>query len=354
MQDNNINTVQENPSLLRDRIIPVTVILVLILVIVFFMFQDQILGFLGLRQAPEASFDLKGSVYLTMRPLANNDYNDQVSSYLFNAETSELEEFLNPDDNFTGPVKLSPDNDKLAFISEDDEHMMQVFVKDLSSGSVDQITRGIILAKQVTDWSPDGSQVAFVGITVLDSLGDLEQSLFYPEAWDIYVADLEGNIRFITKGSSPFFSPDGKYLLCLKNSGFHLVDIETGQSVQAMPDRDGTAGRSMKLDLSNDRTMLALSNADGNALFVYKIGSWKPFSFESGKNVHTRGFWPVFSPDNRYLAFEEVDMVDAGEGEHEFVNPRLVFYDLESFEKQKAIDLNQYSQTSMWISDWGN
>jgi len=286
-----------------------------------------------------------------MRPLGNKD---QIKSYLFSSETSELEEFLNPDDNFTGPVKVSPDNGKLAFVSEDNDRMMQVFIKDLSSGSVDQITRGNILAKQVSDWSPDGNQVAFVGITVLESLGELKMSLFYPEAWDIYISDLEGNLQFITNGSSPFFSPDGKYLLCLKNSGFHLVDIETRQSVQAMPESEGTAGRSMKLDLSNDRTMLALSNADGNGLFVYKIGSWRPFSLESGKSVHTTGFWPVFSPDNQYLAFEEVDVVDIGEGEHEFVNPRLVFYDLESFEKQEAIDLNQYSQESMWISDWGN
>ena len=347
MQDNT-NIVQKNQSLLKDRIIPITVILVIILGVVFFMFQDQILG---LFRPGETTFDLKGNVYLTMRPLDNKN---QIKSYSFNAETSELEEFLNPDNNFTGPVKLSPDNGKLAFVSEDNERMMQVFVKDLSSGSIKQITRGSILAKQVIDWSSDGSQIAFVGVAPFESLRDLGQSLFYPEAWDIYITDLEGNMRFITKGTSPFFSPDGKYLLCLKNSGFHLVDIESRKSVQAMSESDGTAGRSMKLDLSNDRTMLAVSNADGEGLFVYKIGSWKPFNLESGKSVHTIGFWPVFSPDNRYLAFEEVDIVDTEEGKHKFVNPRLVFYDLESFEKQKTIDLNRYSQESMWISDWGN
>ena len=340
-----INTTPESPSLLRDRIVPIAVILVLILVIAFFIFQDQIMGFFGLGKT---SFDLKGNVYLTMRPLTNKD---QINSYLFNTESSKLEEFLNPDDNFTGPVKLSPDGEKLAFTSKDGDYRTQIFVKDLSSGLVDQITRGNVASKQVSDWSPDGSQIVFTGATVVENLGDLQKSFFYPETWDIYIADLEGNTRFITKGSQPFFSPDGKYLLCLKDSGLHLVDIESRKSVQAMPESDGTAAQSMKLAISDDRTMLAVSNANSNRLFVYKIGSWKPFSLESGKSIHTVGFWPAFSPDNRYLVFEEVDI---DEGGHEFVNPRLVFYDLESFEKQEAIDLNQYIQKSMWISDWGN
>jgi len=360
MQDN-IDLTQEGPSLLRDRVVPIAVILVLILVIVFFMFQDQILGFLGFRQEPQelpvtvlkeldsSEFDLEGNIYLTMRSLENeSEIANKVENYIFDTETYEFKKFFNAENaTFTGLVKMSSDAKKMVF-----SLWAEIFTRDLISEEIKQITDDDVFAKQIFDWSLDGQKVAYMADSKI-SEGEHEAGDFIlPDFWEIYVTDLEGSTELVTHGSFPLFSPDGKKLLFLKSNGLYLVNIESKESSRVwsmVVQDDEPVFQAAHIGLSQDRTMLAWMKILDKKMALMRIISWDPFGIEFVNEIDAQGFWPVFSPDGRYLAMEEVDLNEQG---NEFINPRLVFYDLETFEKEATVDLSQFDQSAMWITDW--
>jgi hypothetical protein len=83
-----------------------------------------------------------------------------------------------------------------------------------------------------------------------------------------------------------------------------------------------------------------------------RVISWDPFVGELGKTIPDRAFWPVFSPDGTYLAYEAVDWpTSASSGGPS--NARLVIFDLATPQKQVVQDLSGFVQTKMFISDWG-
>jgi len=327
------------------------------------------LGFFGFRPAPEESsatvliepesseFELTGKVHITSR-LTGDSGKD---SFIFDTEDYEFKKFLNLDSAFVGLVKISPNGEKAVFHKkENTDDPSQIYTKDLSSGEIKQITDNQIYSKQGFDWSSDGQKIVYTGIRA-DRIQTVEQGdLYFPEVWEIYITDLEGNNQFITYGYFPMFSPDGEHLLYLKNNGLHLVNLESGESsniwslLAMIGENLSSHSRSMHLGLSQDKRMLAWSRVDaGNEqVTLIKIVSWEPFSAELTGQIPVQGFWPVFSPDNRYLAIEEVD--DLNEEGRNFINPRLVFYDLETFNREATLDLGRYDQMFLWITDWSN
>ena len=57
-------------------------------------------------------------------------------------------------------------------------------------------------------------------------------------------------------------------------------------------------------------------------------------------------FWPVFSPDGRYLIVQEVDSVTGLD------SPHLTAYDLSNDYKKEILDLSDFDQGKMFLTDW--
>ena len=95
---------------------------------------------------------------------------------------------------------------------------------------------------------------------------------------------------------------------------------------------------SMKLFLSRGGELLAWTNMERKQVYIIKISSWEPFQYYFVKTMlDVAAFWPVFSPDAKYLALQEVDWAAPVPK-----NPRLAIYDLKNFQKQTTYDLNSY------------
>ena len=67
--------------------------------------------------------------------------------------------------------------------------------------------------------------------------------------------------------------------------------------------------------------------------------------------LKVNGLWHVFSPSGNYLAIEAVDKKVVNENV-EFVNNRLVIYDMQNFEEKLVYDLSQYDFAQTWVTEW--
>ena len=106
----------------------------------------------------------------------------------------------------------------------------------------------------------------------------------------------------------------------------------------------------MKFALSRNRNMLVWTNFP-NEVLVFKL-NWNPFNYFLYQKISTGAFWPVFSPDGRYLALQEAKGGEFGTSPTPPTNGRIVVYDLETLEWEELIDLHAYKQTHMWMTDW--
>jgi dipeptidyl aminopeptidase/acylaminoacyl peptidase len=103
-----------------------------------------------------------------------------------------------------------------------DNRRRHIFVADLATGAVSQLTRGDREQHSI-DWSPDGREIAYV------SSAEPDPDLFYnPDLFAIRVAD--GAVRRLTATESaeyqPRWSPDGRSLAFL-GTRRGLTDLET-------------------------------------------------------------------------------------------------------------------------------
>ncbi len=284
----------------------------------------------------------EGKIYLTLQSLYPE--NSPLAFYEFNPASKKLNKFSIKENNVLTPY-FSADAKKMVFAAERDG-ATEIFTANSDGSDIKQITVGAGNGnKQLPVFSPDASLVAFV-------LKPKGQVLPYPENRKVYVVGQDGKEKFVANGVNPMFSPDGKSLLVLKNDGLHLVDLKTGKdrSVISLSKEIKGSGAmvSMKLFLSRNGELLAWTNMERKQVYVIKISSWEPFQYHFIKTMlDVAAFWPVFSPDGKYLALQEVDWAAPAPK-----NPRLTIYDLKNFQKQMTYDLNSYKQAAMWITDW--
>ncbi|MEK9150674.1 MAG: hypothetical protein AAB411_01120 [Patescibacteria group bacterium] len=284
----------------------------------------------------------EGKIYLTLQSLYPE--NSPVAFYEFSPTSKKLNKFPIKENSFLTP-RFSDDGKKMVFVAERGG-AAEIFTADNDGSDIKQITTGADKGyKQTPVFSPDASLIAFT----LKPKGPL---LPYPENRNIYIVGSDGKEKFIAAGVNPMFSPDGKFLLILKNDGLHSIDLKTNKGRLVIPLSKEIKGSgamvSMKLFLSRSGELLAWTNMERKQVYIIKISSWEPFQYYFVKTMlDVAAFWPVFSPDAKYLALQEVDWAAPVPK-----NSRLAIYDLKNFQKQTTYDLNSYKQTATWITDW--
>jgi len=286
----------------------------------------------------------EGKIYLTLKPVVGDL---PQSLYFFDIGTKKLEKLFAAHEKggfITTNKFLSGQEDIMTFVSLDDEERSQIFVSDISGDEVAMITEGGAVTKTNPEWSPHGEKIAF-STQESSTVSEFPS----PEDWSVYVMDLtNGEETFVGKGMYPKWSPDGKKLLIMKNDGLYLYDVGDNKlNKRVWEVVDGETYIGMKIGLSYDGSILAWTNANNGRVALFKISSWNPFAMGVHKQFETHAFWPVFSPDNRFLVVQEIDWTESDE-----TNPRLVVYDLATGNRETILDLSDYEQEAMFVTDW--
>jgi hypothetical protein len=179
------------------------------------------------------------------------------------------------------------------------------------------------------------------------------------DAEDYEVVLVQNNeLQKVDQGLKPKWL-DNDHFVYLKNDGVYLNTVhrtdEPAIKIINIDTSELKVKENVGINVSRDGKYLALIDIDGSSLDVYEIMNLdKVVNAEKKitlKDVH--GFWPVFSPDGDYLAFQSVDIENIDTDP----KPKVVFYSLDYENKsatklEEEIDLDNYYQDYMYIDGW--
>jgi len=310
--------------------------------------------------APKPFDTLSGTLYLTLAPQGEK----VTDLYQFDVKTHQFTKMF--DDNFikyTG--KFSPSGEKMAFASAlldrsstfflPSKEFLQIKVYDRNTGVITKLTDINTLNKRIGGWSPDGKNIAFTSqaFTRYPNIEEAIKSFYKPDNWSLDTVDVDGKTEHIDAGTNSVWSPDGTRLLFLKNDGLYIRALSGEKSEKVYSLSEQYVATNMKLGLSHDGRHLALGFPNKNQLLIFEILSWNPFSSKLVSRIMKEGkliFWPVFSPDDRYIVFQEVDFYP--DHSQTLLSPRLVAYDTVTSRYLELANLDQYNFNFAFIDDW--
>lgn len=294
----------------------------------------------------------RGSIFLSLSPV-NSKY---VGIYQFDVSSRSLKKyFVGNNLVHVTPSFPSVDGGKMIFASNlsltkdykgKDPSLLQLYMFNRVTKEVTQLSTTTAYLKR----HPVKSQVlnGYFYAGRPGKLSDVPGAGLKLGDWNVYFLDGEGRESVVDQGYNPLLSPDGTYLLYLKSDGLYLADLVNKKTRKVWSMKGGAALANMQLGISRSGDLLAWSNPNEGKLFIFKITSWNPFEISIKNTVDIHGFWPVFSPDGKHLAFEEVDWLETP------TNPRLVVFDLSSLHKDTVFNLAGFVQTKMFVDDWIN
>jgi Tol biopolymer transport system component len=283
-----------------------------------------------------------GTIYLSLAPKDAEGNPGKVGIYTYQIGTGDLSLIIGSDvaDNLT--PTLSPDGTMIAFTQVDATDEVDILYGDSGLAKLVSIPlpEGTEVARNPV-WSPDGTKIAFT--SRLDGDGS-EMGL---DDWRVHVFDTTtGSIAEVARGTNPLYLPDGS-LLVLRNEGI-VRYADDGSNSVVIPMFSGKAAANMKIDISQDGTQIALAAPEESRVYVSKVSSWSPFQATT-RAIDTPAFWPVFSPDGKYLTME---VFTWGEG-RTVENYYLATYSLtDNTWLDASFDLSPFYQEALFITEW--
>lgn len=208
---------------------------------------------------------------------------------------------------------VSPDGRFLAFSSSGPEQVRKadLWVKDLQSGSLRQLTETPNLTETSPAWSPDGREIAFLrdgsGIYIMPSTGGIER-------------------RISATGTWVAWNPDGRSLLIRDREGdgpfaVHQVFLDGRARRQVTHPRLGDG--EWRFAVSPDGSRIAFSRAESGTgdLFIAPLDGGEPRRVTNWNEAPQGVVW---TSDGRYVIYSRTDGLwkigaderEAGRGKH--------------------------------------
>jgi Tol biopolymer transport system component len=312
----------------------------------------------------------QGSLFLTLAP---QETQKEAHIYKYDIGASSLTPMFS-EENITYTASLSPNGTELVYGSVPIDHastfvypyseFLQLYVQDMNTSAVRRVssfTQDAVL-KRHPAWSPNSTRIAYTAF-----LSTTTPNIFYiPNNWSVYVIDEQGVEARVGVGTHPVWSPNGRDILALINSGLVLYNLDTETRHEVFKFADVDAGAfaltPMTITVSDDKTHLAWVNPyrEGGFTSIFSIESWDPFTMKLDQKLPVTLLSPVFSPDGTYLAGISVDASNTNfneatsVGTENLIGAELAVYNLETKEMTSLHPLSEFSQKIdlMYVSDW--
>ena len=192
----------------------------------------------------------------------------------------------------------SPDGTKIAFVSNRNGGVKQIFVMEADGTNQIRLTDGP-LEKRQPDWSPDGGKIVFI-------VRDPDNHI------DVMDADGKNRVRLQDQASEPSWSPDGgKIVFVSWRDGDHETFVigADGQGLERVkPALDGF-GPSFSPD--GRRLAYYASDEGFRHIYVVEIDGKNPERLTRNQGHHSH---PTWSPDGgaiAYVVYKDLWFADA-------------------------------------------
>ena len=199
--------------------------------------------------------------------------------------------------------RWSPDGKQIAFVGMQGNNTWKIFIVSAEGGSTQELLPQDLSESDVT-WSPDGKRIAFGRISYGSDVGDPE----------IQVCDVSTRQASALPGSkgmfSPRWSPDGRFLAALSSDSKKLMrfDFSSGQWTEWLFAADGTVGYPVWAKDSKSIYIERFYAAEPS-LHRLKLGETKSTLFLSWNSLRRFGAlwgtWSGIAPDGSVLTVRD-------------------------------------------------
>lgn len=290
-----------------------------------------------------SSSQLAGSLYLTLHS------GTQLTARLLDLPSGEMVSQRLDGDRALEWMALSPSGDKRAYLlRKTDTAPAEIRVEVLASGERITVLSPAPESARHIRWSPDGESLVFTARErSAENASDIES-----DDWVVYtVSSSGGEMQRVARGTSPFFSPDGSFVVSLQNNGLFATSLEDGTSKIVRGMQVGSAHRFMHVAPSPDGTKLVwtnpLSENREGKLFIFDITSWTPITLsEVARIVRMPALHAVFSPDSASIAFMTNPSAESG------ANPGIYTVGIVDLVPQLVLDLSGFESGQTMLTDW--
>ena len=273
-----------------------------------------------------------------------SDRDGDAEIYVQDLSTGRVEQITDNTSDDARPV-WSPDGGHIAY--ESWERGWAIHVYDLGTGGVEQITDNASRDSGPV-WSPDGGRIAYYS----DRDGDQE----------LYIHDLDtGGVEQITdNGGShsyrPVWSPDGGRIAYVSGSSeVYVFDLGTGR-VELIndPDEGWVTGQPV-WSPDGGRILYQSGWEGGRVIYVYDVGTGRVGQIPN-HSYYGHSWYPVWSPDGGRIAYMNLwDARSDSEGWTVSGSERygLYVYDLGAGRVEQITDNGSHDYGPVWSPDGG-
>jgi hypothetical protein len=227
---------------------------------------------------------------------------------------------------------------------------LQIYRAQVANGTyanVEKLTNNRAKYKRAPNISNDG-QVLYVAVAE-----DTEYQPFFfvsAEEWEVHYINESGEDTTLERGLYPKWLTNDTFVV-LKNDGIHWRSLPDS-SGHLIAGKTGAQTNTM-FDASDNGLFFVWTIPDEQSLHVYQVTgemeSGRPVLTPVGTMQNVMGFWPILSPDGRFIAFQFINpkMQDINP------EPRLTILETQSLQPApNLVDLDGFEQQNMFVNDW--
>jgi|GEM_PF-2669091 len=328
-------------------IIAVTSLLIIVVVGRYaYMEYPALFGMTPVVEQKLAAPQLNGSLILTMRPSV--PARSPAAIYAMSTQDGTLKkvddshDFFSPSFSTDGRVAVTAALDStsvvLAIVKANDKTHPTYVVAPAPT-----------LTPGASSWSPDNKYIAYEAVTALPAIDDIAI-----ENSRIVLLDVTtGAQKILDTGASPLFVRDGS-VLYVKSDGIYRIDADglaassSAESALRVAYFDGyQASRMSRIALSHDGVALTASHPQSNGFVAYAVSTSSPFTLTDKGGIKARVLYPVFSPDDRSIAF-----VELGTDADGHTTKNIMIADTRTLQAHVLSNLTKYTNDALSIGAW--
>lgn len=200
-----------------------------------------------------------------------------------------------------------------------------------------------------SSWSPDNKYIVYDAVTALPTADDVSI-----ENSRVVLLDVTTGVQKILDiGVSPLFMKDGS-IIYIKADGVYRIasdgltsvaPVDTTARVATFDEYQAT--RSARIALSHDENTVLVSLLQSGGSIAYQVTHDPDFYMGEVARVAGRALFPVFSPDDKNIAF-----IHQSEDKEGHATKSLAIEDVRTLTMHTLTDLSAYTDEFLSLSAW--